>query len=102
MMKPPQKTLISHLQHNGDALTTLFRRIDESNDAIFYAQPRIVKHIDENASQAISKFLSGILSTDQPVLGLMSRAHSHFPADFEPADVIGLGMTGLDWRLIQC
>ena len=22
----------------------------------------------------------------------MSRAHSHFPADFEPANVIGLGM----------
>ena len=91
-MKPPQKTLISHLQHNGDAPTTLFRRIDESNDAIFYAQPRIVKHIDENASQAISGFLSCILPTDQPVLDLMSSAYSHFPADFEPANVIGLGM----------
>ena len=69
---------------------------------MFYAQPRIVKHIDENASQAISGFLSCILPTDQPVLDLMSSAYSHFPADFEPVDVIGLGMTGLDWRLIQC
>jgi len=75
MTKPPQKILISHLQHNGDALTTLFRRIDESNDAIFYAQPKIVKHIDENASQAISRFLSGILPTDQPVPDLMSSAY---------------------------
>ena len=59
-----QKTLISRLQHNGAAPPTLFRRIDESNDAIFYAQPRIVKHIDENASRTISRFLSGILPID--------------------------------------
>ena len=87
-----QKTLIPYLEHNRDALTTLFRRIDESNDAIFYVQPRIVKHIDENASRAISRFLAGILPTDQPVLDLMSSAYSHFPAGFELANVVGLGM----------
>ena len=83
---------MKNLQHNLDGLTTSFRRIDESNDAIFYVQPRIVKHIDENASQAIARFLSGILPTDQPVLDLMSSAYSHFPADFESANVVGLGM----------
>ena len=85
-MKPPQKTLISQLQHSRDAMTTLFRRIDESNDAIFYVQPRIVKHMDENASRAISRFLSGILPTGQPAPDLMSSAYSRCPADFEPAN----------------
>jgi len=69
-----------------------FRRLDESDDAIFYAQPRIIKHIDENASQAIAKFLTPILPTDQPILDLMSSAYSHFPFGFESTNVVGIGL----------
>jgi len=33
-----------------------FSRIDESNDQLFYSQPRLVYHIDEFAIRALTKF----------------------------------------------
>lgn len=33
-----------------------FDRIDESDDSLFYAEPRLVKHIDEPACEALALF----------------------------------------------
>ena len=69
-----------------------FRRLDESDDTLFYSQPRITKHVDENASQAITEFLRPILPQNELILDLMSSAYSHFPLTIEPKNVVGLGL----------
>ena len=46
-------------------------RYDESSDAFFYEQPRLVKHIDDQAIDALTKYYSEVFKTvedddDQP------------------------------------
>ena len=36
----------------------LFRRVDESDDGLFYTQPRLVVHIDDYAIEAIRSYFA--------------------------------------------
>jgi len=71
-----------------------FARQDESPDPHFYADPRMVLHIDEATVAALSRHYAASLAPDSDVLDLMSSWVSHLP----PADelalgrVVGLGM----------
>ena len=38
-------------------------RYDESSDAFFYEQPRLVKHIDDQAIDALTKYYSEVFKT---------------------------------------
>ena len=73
----------------------LFRRQDESDDKLFYAQPRLVVHIDEHAIAAIGEFFNRALPRGGLVLDLMSSWRSHLPAGFTQK-VVGLGLNVIE------
>jgi SAM-dependent methyltransferase len=68
-----------------------FRRIDEEDDARFYATPRKVVHIDSGAIAALGKLYAEILPPTGALLDLMASWRSHLPQSFR-ANVIGLGL----------
>jgi len=69
-----------------------FAREDESDDALFYAMPRMVTHIDDPAIDALKGWLRGALPPGGAVLDLMSSCVSHLPEDVTYGRVAGLGM----------
>jgi SAM-dependent methyltransferase len=69
-----------------------FERIDQGDDAEFYAPPRLVTHIDEQAIAALSQFYGEVIAPGSVVLDLMSSWVSHLPPDLAPGEVIGHGM----------
>jgi SAM-dependent methyltransferase len=69
-----------------------FRRIDESDDALFYSFPRFVVHIDEWAIATIGEIFEQRLPRNGALLDLMSSWRSHLPAALHPAKVTGLGL----------
>ena len=69
-----------------------FRREDEGPDEHFYAQPRLVTHIDEAAIAAVTQLYREYLPADGAVLDLMSSWVSHLPAEVAYSRVAGLGM----------
>jgi SAM-dependent methyltransferase len=69
-----------------------FERVDESSDADFYEQPRLVTHIDDAAIGALTAFYRELLPAGGIVLDLMSSWISHLPEDRTYTGVTGLGM----------
>ena len=76
--------------------TEYFARIDETDDVLFYVEPRIVTHIDDNAIVAIKAFFDQVLPKDAIILDLMSSAFSHLPNNFPVQRIVGLGMNELE------
>jgi SAM-dependent methyltransferase len=70
-----------------------FQRLDESPDAGFYAQPRLLTHIGEAASRAAGVLYDRLLP-DGHVLDLMASYYSHLPPRFER--VTGLGLNEVE------
>jgi SAM-dependent methyltransferase len=75
-----------------------FARLDESDDASFYAAPRFVVHIDDATIAALTRWYGEALAPGADVLDLMSSWVSHLP---EPAAlplgrVVGLGMNAAE------
>ena len=69
-----------------------FGKVDESDDADFYATARLVTHIDAGAIDALTKFYRGVLPAGGVLLDLMSSWVSHLPDDVAYGEVIGHGM----------
>lgn len=69
-----------------------FRRTDESPDHRFYAQPRLVQHIDRTAIDIISRLYGRLLQPESKVLDLMSSWVSHLPEELDLMSLTGLGM----------
>ena len=69
-----------------------FAKLDPSDDADFYATPRLVTHIDSGAIAALTEFYKGVLPEGGVLLDLMSSWVSHLPDDVIYAEVIGHGM----------
>eukprot|EP00741_Cyanophora_paradoxa_P021110 tig00021346_g20375.t1 len=69
-----------------------FKRMDESSDGEFYAQPRFVFHIDEFAVKALTNYYAGVMPQHGDVLDLCSSWVSHYPEGFKGKRVVGLGM----------
>ena len=74
----------------------LFRRQDESDDSLFYSEPRLVVHIDYEAIGAISAYFNEILPRDGVILDLMSSWRSHMPPDLPIRRLIGLGLNAVE------
>ena len=72
------------------------RRVDETDDAIFYSQPRIVKHIDEPACTALTEYFRKMLPPNGEILDLMSSCISHLPENIDYKNVVGLGMNQIE------
>ena len=68
-------------------------RYDESSDLIFYSQPRLVKHIDDDAIGALTKYYSKVFpasgSEDTALLDVCSSWISHYPKDYKAGRISG-------------
>ena len=73
-----------------------FARIDETDDCLFYVEPRIVRHIDDNAIAAIRDFFDQALPRNAVILDLMSSAFSHLPEGFPAKRFVGLGLNAVE------
>ena len=71
-----------------------FDKEDSGDDAGFYAPARLVTHIDDAATRALTEFYRTTLPVGGVVLDLMSSWVSHLPPEMAFAEVIGQGMNG--------
>ena len=69
-----------------------FAKLDGEPDELFYEEPRLVYHIDDNAVALLTEFYRSALPQGGVLLDLMSSWVSHLPPEIEYAGVIGLGM----------
>eukprot|EP00927_Polykrikos_kofoidii_P031776 TRINITY_DN27248_c0_g1_i2.p1 TRINITY_DN27248_c0_g1~~TRINITY_DN27248_c0_g1_i2.p1 ORF type:complete len:307 (+),score=47.00 TRINITY_DN27248_c0_g1_i2:74-922(+) len=74
------------------------RREDESDDKLFYAEPRLVAHIDKNAIRGLTRWYAENLpqSSDTAILDFCSSWISHFPEKLAAKRVVGLGMNSIE------
>jgi SAM-dependent methyltransferase len=70
----------------------LFRRLDDSDDELFYLAPRFVVHIDDAAIGTVGEIYLSRLPRGGAILDLMSSWRSHLPPGLQPARVVGLGL----------
>ncbi|MGH7962229.1 MAG: class I SAM-dependent methyltransferase [Candidatus Binatia bacterium] len=70
----------------------MFQRMDEHDDASFYAFPRKVVHIDEPAIAAAGQFLAATFAPHSVLLDLMSSWRSHLLPGFVKQRLVGLGL----------
>lgn len=75
-----------------------FDRSDESPDALFYTQPRLVTHIDDATIAALTAVYRELLPAGGRVLDLMSSWVSHLPDEWAFAQVEVLGMNEAELR----
>ena len=84
-----------------------FRRLDESDDALFYDEPKLVNHIDDAAVRAANSYYAQLFNkvaaarygsdtASVDVLDLCSSWVSHFPTDRSFGRVAGLGMNQVE------
>lgn len=73
-----------------------FHKQDETPDSLFYAQPRLVNHIDEFAIKAVGEAYRHFLAPNGDYLDLMSSWVSHFPADMPVNSLLGHGMNEVE------
>jgi SAM-dependent methyltransferase len=74
---------------------TMFGRLDASPDTIFYTDPRFVEHVDENAVEIMTKYISTqAISPGDSVLDLCSSWTSHVDSGMaqQVKRFAGLGM----------
>jgi SAM-dependent methyltransferase len=76
-----------------------FDRSDEGDDAVFYAVPRLVTHIDDDAIAGVGA-LYRELGVDGDVLDLMSSWVSHFASPPRRLRVLGMNPAELDANLM--
>lgn len=69
-----------------------FRRSDESDDPLFYREPRLVTHIDKRAISVITEIYGKFLKNGMNVLDLMSSWRSHIPEYLKLKSLVGLGL----------
>jgi len=69
--------------------------MDEGDDAVFYAPPRLVTHIDDDAIAAVGELYEE-LQINGDVLDLMSSWVSHFRAAPRHLRVLGMNRAELD------
>jgi len=74
----------------------LFARVDEAPDAEFYAEPRLVLHVDLATIAALTALYREELPAGACLLDLMSSWVSHLPSDVAYARVAGLGMNAAE------
>jgi len=72
-----------------------FERMDAGDDAVFYAPPRFVTHIDDDAIAAVGD-LYDELEINGDVLDLMSSWVSHFRAAPKHLRILGMNAAELD------
>ena len=87
-------------QENALALSpeNAFRRADESNDQDFYAFPRFVTHIDDQAIANVTNLYREFFPENGAILDLMSSWVSHLPDEINFSRVVGLGLNAAELK----
>ena len=75
-----------------------FLKDDRGDDADFYAPARLVTHIDEAATRALTAYYRANLPAEGVLLDLMSSWVSHLPPEVTFTEVIGQGMNAEELR----
>jgi SAM-dependent methyltransferase len=73
-----------------------FDRVDASPDREFYAQPRLLAHIDELAIAAVRQVYAELLPKRAAILDLMSSYLSHMPPELGWTRLCGLGLNEVE------
>ena len=88
-----------------------FGRTDESDDSLFYQQPRRVMHIDEQAIDSIGELFRDVFAPDKSavavsegsvgadgpaILDLLSSWRSHWPRGLPKSRMVGLGLNAVE------
>jgi SAM-dependent methyltransferase len=76
----------------ADLRPEFFRRVDESDDELFYQFPRLVTHIDDGAIAKVGEIYASLLPAGGEILDLMASWRSHIPASVSPRRLVGLGL----------
>ncbi len=69
-----------------------FQREDDSDDRLFYVNPRLVVHIDDQAIATVSRIFKSLVPAGSTVLDLMSSWRSHWPQGHPKERLFGLGL----------
>ncbi|MBD2035993.1 class I SAM-dependent methyltransferase [Leptolyngbya sp. FACHB-321] len=69
-------------------------KLDDTNDNLFYEQPRFVTHVDEGFIQQLTDLYQERLQPNTRILDLMSSWVSHLPEAIAFAHVEGHGLNG--------
>ena len=69
-------------------------KLDRADDALFYAEPRFVHHLDGAFRARLTALYRQRIPPCAVVLDLMSSWVSHLPADVSYERVIGHGLNG--------
>ena len=72
------------------------RKLDESDDALFYAEPRFVQHLDGGFRSRLTELYRERIPPCAVVLDLMSSWVSHLPDDVTYEEVIGHGLNAAE------
>ena len=75
-----------------------FLRMDEKDDKLFYGEPRLVVHIDDQAIDAAGQLFREVVPPNSVVLDLMSSWRSHWPEGHPKARMVGLGLNAVEMR----
>ena len=75
-----------------------FMRQDEGDDSLFYEQPRLVVHIDEQAIVAIGELFREVIPSNSVILDLMCSWRSHWPGCHPKASMVGLGLNAVEMQ----
>jgi SAM-dependent methyltransferase len=67
-------------------------KMDLTDDALFYSEPRFVTHVDMAFIQRLTNLYSQVLQPNTKILDLMSSWVSHLPEDMQFAEVVGHGL----------
>ncbi|NJK59463.1 MAG: class I SAM-dependent methyltransferase [Oscillatoriales cyanobacterium SM2_1_8] len=71
-------------------------KLDETNDTLFYQQPRFVTHVDDGFLAQLTALYRDLLPTGGRILDLMSSWVSHLPPEVEYSWVEGHGMNAAE------
>jgi len=69
-----------------------FQRKDERPDIIYYQNPRLIQHIDDQAIQVVENLYGELIRNEMRVLDLMSSWQSHLPETLRLKKLSGLGL----------
>ena len=72
------------------------RKIDESDDRLFYSFPRLVTHVDSSFLSKVTQLYRTTIPPGSTVLDLGSSWISHLPEEVEYKRVIGHGLNGAE------
>jgi SAM-dependent methyltransferase len=72
------------------------RKSDESDDALFYAEPRFVHHLDAAFRSRLTALYRERLPAGAVLLDLMSSWVSHLPEEVTYAEVLGHGLNAAE------